>query len=214
VRIPGLSALLVLALVAVAVVAVALARRRPLRLVEGGAPPYFGKKPLTDAEREMFVRLQAAMPECVVLAQVALSSLVGIKERPDRRMWFNRISQKSVDFVLCLPNDFTVVTVIELDDLSHARPDRVRADTAKDVALRVAGHPIVRLKARPTPSVAEIRTRGSGLLPFGASPWALASSGAILAVGRAGCRRPPWPRPGAECTPVRKHILATPHLEA
>ena len=157
VRLPGSAYLLLLVLVAVALLALVLARRRPLRAVEGVAPPYYGKKPLTDPEREMFARLQAAMPECVVLAQVALSSLVGIKDRPDWRMWFNRISQKSVDFVLCLPNDFTVVAVIELDDLSHARPDRVRADTAKGVALRVSGHPILRLKASPMPSVIEIR---------------------------------------------------------
>ena len=154
----GTLQLIFLVVVIGALLAFALSRRRPLRAVAGVAPPYFGKKPLTDVEQVMFKRLQAAMPECVVLAQVALSSLVGIKERQDWRFWFNRISQKSVDFVLCLPKDFTVVAVVELDDLSHARPDRVRADTAKDVALRVAGHPILRLKAKPMPSIAELRT--------------------------------------------------------
>lgn len=154
--------LLLLVLLVGALLALVLSRRRPLKLVRDAAPPYFGKKPLTGDERKMFARLQAAMPECIVLAQVSLSSLVGIKERPDWRTWFNRISQKSVDFVLCLPNDFTVVAVIELDDLSHTRPDRVRADTAKDVALRLSGHPILRLKANPMPSAAEIRTLIAG----------------------------------------------------
>ncbi|MBU1235403.1 MAG: DUF2726 domain-containing protein [Gammaproteobacteria bacterium] len=125
-------------------------------------PPYFAKKPLTDPEREMFARLQEAMPECVVLAQVALSSLVGVKERDDWRRWFNRISQKSVDFVLCLPQDFTVVAVIELDDISHTRSDRQRADTAKDVALRVAGHPIIRFKVQAMPAVEELRAALAG----------------------------------------------------
>jgi very-short-patch-repair endonuclease len=110
----------------------------------------------------MYRRLRAAVPECVVLAQVALSSLVGIKERDDRRRWFNAISQKSVDFVLCLPNDFTVVAVIELDDMSHTRPDRQRADVTKDIALRVAGHPILRFKRHDMPTVEELRLAITG----------------------------------------------------
>jgi very-short-patch-repair endonuclease len=156
-------------LVGVAVVSMLLAKRKRLDVVDGSVAPYFGKVPLTGAEQEFFSRLQAAMPECVVLAQVALSSLVGVKEREDWKRWFNRISQKSVDFVLCLPHDFTVVAVIELDDLSHTRPDRQRADTVKDVALRVAGHPVLRFKRHEMPSVEQIRALIAGDRPVTAS---------------------------------------------
>lgn len=145
------------------VVAALKSKRRanpPLSPVRG--PQYYGKKPLTGPEQEMYRRLTQAMPECVVLAQVALSSLVGVRDGQDWRHWFNRISQKSVDFVLCLPHDFTVVAVIELDDLSHALPHRVRADTIKDVALRIAGHPILRFKRHVMPSAEEIRLQIAG----------------------------------------------------
>lgn len=125
-------------------------------------PPYTKKTPLTGPEQEMFRRLKEAMPECEVLAQVSLSSLVGVKERDDWRRWFNRISQKSVDFVLCLPQDFSVVAVIELDDMSHARVDRQRADTAKDVALRIAGHPILRFQRHDMPTAEKIRAAITG----------------------------------------------------
>lgn len=143
-------------------VAAAMKSKRRGGLALAPTPQYFGKKPLTGPEQEMFRRLTQAMPECIVLAQVALSSLIGIKDGNDRRIWFNRISQKSVDFVICLPHDFTVVAVIELDDMSHTRPHRVRADTTKDVALRIAGHPILRFKCHAMPTVEQIRLQIAG----------------------------------------------------
>jgi hypothetical protein len=149
--------LLALLAVAFVVVLAVLTKRQSLRELGTASPQYFAKTPLTGPEQELYKRLREAVPECVVLAQVALSSLVGVTERQDWQRWFNRISQKSVDFVLCLPNDFTVVAVIELDDLSHTRADRQRADTAKDVALRIAGHPVLRFKRHDMPSVEEIR---------------------------------------------------------
>lgn len=144
-------------LLTVAIAGAYFTQQRRLAPVDAGAPPYFGKAPLTPAERELYVRLREAMPECVVLAQVALSSLVGVREQGDWRQWFNRISQKSVDFVLCLPHDFTVVAVIELDDRTHGRADRQRADAAKDEALKLAGHPVLRFRASEVPSVDRIR---------------------------------------------------------
>lgn len=145
-------------LVSVAIAATYFTQRSRKEPAGAELPPYFGKAPLTPAERELYARLREAVPECVVLAQVALSSLVGVREQGNWRQWFNRISQKSVDFVLCLPHDFTVVAVIELDDRTHGRSDRQRADAAKDDALKVAGHPVLRFKCSDVPSVEKIRT--------------------------------------------------------
>jgi len=119
-------------------------------------PPFYGKKPLTEPEQTLYFRIREAVPECIVLAQVALPALVGINSGNNYRDAFNRIAAKYVDFVVCLP-DFTVVAAIELDDKSHARPDRVRADTAKNTALRLAGHPILRFKVHSMPTVEELR---------------------------------------------------------
>jgi hypothetical protein len=145
-----------------AALAALLGAKRGLRPVRNNVPPYFGKKPLAESERELYARLREAMPECVVLAQVALSSLVETKEKGRIKPWFNRIAQKSVDFVLCLPQDFTVVAVIELDDRTHQRADRRKADATKDEALKIAGHPILRFKVREMPSVEQIRAAIAG----------------------------------------------------
>lgn len=127
------------------------ARREP-----SGDFPFYGKKPLTEPEQILYFRIKEAMPECIVLAQVALPALVGVRSCNDYRSAFNRIASKYVDFVVCLP-DFTIVAVIELDDKSHTRPDRVRADTVKNTALRLAGHPILRFKTHNMPTVEELR---------------------------------------------------------
>lgn len=52
--------------------------------------------------------------------------------------------------------------MVELDDVSHTRSDRVRADTVKDVALRTAGHPLIRFKRHEMPSVEQIREAIAG----------------------------------------------------
>lgn len=155
-------------IILIIIAAVVLAAKRRPRVVELGTPVYFGKKPLTESEQKLYARLREAMPECVVLAQVALSSLIETREEGRVKPWFNRISQKSVDFVLCLPHDFTVVAVIELDDMSHTRPDRKRADNTKDTALRIAGHPILRFKTHQIPSVEQIRAAIAGNTSAGA----------------------------------------------
>lgn len=119
--------------------------------------PFYGKKPLTEPEQTLYFRIREAVPECIVLAQVALPALVGIKSGNNYRAAFNQIAAKYVDFVVCLP-DFTIIAAIELDDKSHTRPDRVRADTTKNTALRLAGHPILRFKVHSMPTVEELRT--------------------------------------------------------
>ncbi|MCX7175514.1 MAG: DUF2726 domain-containing protein [Proteobacteria bacterium] len=148
--------LLVLILVALfVVIAIAKLKRdkvealqRPLR--------FFGKVPLTRTEQLLFHRLAQALPDCVVLAQVQISQLVGIEKGPHWQGWFNKISRKSADFVVCL-KDFTVVCVIELDDRSHERDDRKRSDDDKDTALTGAGIKLLRWKAVDMPDVDTIR---------------------------------------------------------
>lgn len=118
---------------------------------------YQQRKVLTRTEVVFYQRLIAALPECLILAQVSLSSVVEVKEHlREAKAFLYQINQKSLDYVICLP-DFTVVAVIELDDWTHKRRDRVKADKTKDEVLAVAGVPIIRWHAEEMPSVEEIR---------------------------------------------------------
>lgn len=74
----------------------------------------FYQKPLITAfEQKMFVRLNEALPEHHILAQVAFSALI-TSDNFKIRQQFNR---KVTDFVV-LNRDMKVIAIIELDDRS------------------------------------------------------------------------------------------------
>jgi Protein of unknown function (DUF2726) len=60
---------------------------------------------------------------------------------------FNRISQRHVDFVICDEATSRPLTVIELNDSSHKRPDRSRRDLQLRQALREASIKLIEIPA-------------------------------------------------------------------
>ncbi len=124
----------------------------------GGIAPYVPKTPLSEPEQTLFIRLMEALPERVILAQVAMQTLVGIKKKnnPKWQTQFNEINQKHVDFVVCRP-DFSVEAIVELDDSTHQRTNRIKSDVVKDVAFSAINYPLIRFHVRHMPSVEEIR---------------------------------------------------------
>ena len=59
----------------------------------------------------------------------------------------NRIAAKHVDYVLSQRGSFVVAAAVELDDSSHNSADRYRRDEFLNQAFKVAGVPLVRIKA-------------------------------------------------------------------
>ena len=104
---------------------------------EKGEKDIRAKRPLTQREQSMFLRLSATFPEHVVLSQVAFSALITSRQ-PATRNGFNR---KMADFVLC-SKAFDVLAVIELDDASHK--NREREDADRDQWLTKAGYRVER----------------------------------------------------------------------
>ena len=120
------------------------------------AAGYYQKHVMTEPEQILYYRLVAAHPTAMVLAQVGLSRVLGVKSGKGQRSGFARISQKSLDFVICKP-DASIVAVIELDDASHRAKHRQYADRVKDAALMSAGINVIRWNVRALPSVDEIK---------------------------------------------------------
>lgn len=118
--------------------------------------PFYAKKPLTQPEQVLYHRLVAAMPECIVLAQVQLSRVLGVKKGFNFHVWNNRINRMSLDFLVCL-KDSTIVAAVELDDKTHERASRVGADTKKEKALSAAGVALVRWQVSALPDENAIR---------------------------------------------------------
>ncbi len=119
------------------IVIISLLKLKGLRDSGNEVWPFYAKKLLTRPEQVLYFRLIQALPEYLVFAQVSLSQILGVK-KGSKGAWRNRINQMSVDFVVC-NKDSSVVVVIELDDSTHARPDRFAADEKKDRALTSAG---------------------------------------------------------------------------
>ncbi|MBU2610436.1 MAG: DUF2726 domain-containing protein [Chloroflexi bacterium] len=119
--------------------------------------PFYARKPLSQPEQILYFRLIQALPEYIILAQVQLSRLLGVKKGNNYQAWSNRINRMSADFVVC-NKDSSIVAVIELDDAKHQTEDRRVADAKKDKALASAGVRIVRWQAKSIPDIAAIRS--------------------------------------------------------
>jgi hypothetical protein len=142
-------------IVLAAIVFVILLKRRSSS-AEDEAWPFYAKKPLTQPEQVLYHRLVTAMPECIVLAQVQLSQVLGVKKGFNFSQWNNRINRMSVDFLVCL-KDSTVVAAVELDDKTHEKEARIKADAKKKKALSAAGVPLVRWNVSALPDETAIR---------------------------------------------------------
>lgn len=121
-----------------------------------GVWPFDAKKPLTQPEQILYFRLIEALPDYIVLAQVQLSQLLGVKKGNNHQTWLNRINRMSADFVIC-NKDLSIVAVIELDDATHQREDRQTKDAKKDKALGAAGIRVVRWQGKAIPDLTTIQ---------------------------------------------------------
>lgn len=118
-------------------------------------PKFTPRKPLTVPEEVLYHRLTLTLPEFVVLAQVQLTALMKVTGK-GQQAWFNKISRKSVDYVICR-KDFSVIAALELDDKSHNSEDRRQADADKNTAFAAAGIKLIRLKGMSLPSDAALK---------------------------------------------------------
>ena len=69
---------------------------------KGTSPwPFYVKKPLSQPEQVLYHRLVKALPDHIVLAQVQVSRVLGVKKGFSFNEWNNRINRMSYDFVVC-----------------------------------------------------------------------------------------------------------------
>ncbi|TWI69147.1 uncharacterized protein DUF2726 [Pseudoduganella lurida] len=118
----------------------AVAAKRPATRKAGGT--IVAKQPLTANEQPMYFRLTQALPDHVVLSQVAFSALLTTRDQATR----NTFNRKVADFVICT-KAFEVVALVELDDASHA--GRKRQDDSRDALLTRAGYRVLRYARVP-----------------------------------------------------------------
>ena len=109
---------------------------------------YNAKTILTDREYEFYKRLKPLADEygLSVYSKVRLADLIEPKPKAENPYWmecFNKIKAKHIDFALA-DEDTAIVALIELDDTSHSRPDRVERDDFVDAVLENTGYTLLR----------------------------------------------------------------------
>ncbi|QNW90520.1 DUF2726 domain-containing protein [Acinetobacter seifertii] len=104
--------------------------------------PIKGKPIITMNEQPTFMKLKEALPEHIILAQVAFSAFMTAQGYATRNL-FNR---KVADFVV-LDKAFNIVAIIELDDSSHKGKEKL--DAERDALIHEAGFKVIRYKRTP-----------------------------------------------------------------
>ena len=135
---------------------VVIARFRPLFGRASSVWPFYVKRPMSQPEQVLYHRLTRALPDHIVLAQVQVSRVLGVKKGANFHEWNNRINRLSYDFVVC-SKDSTVVAAVELDDKTHESDDRASTDEKKNKASADAGLRLLRWHVRSLPSEEAIR---------------------------------------------------------
>jgi hypothetical protein len=103
---------------------------------------------MTPAEHHIFGQLQKIAGEKYhVFPQVHYSKIMYAEGQQNfHNPWFNKIDRKSADFVLFDKHDISPILVIEHDDKTHNRKDRIERDDFVDHALEKSGIPIVHVR--------------------------------------------------------------------
>lgn len=117
---------------------------------------FLREEPLTQPEQILYHRLVSALPEHIVLAQVQVSRVLGVRKGSKSNEWNNRINRLSYDLVV-YGKDSTVIAAVELDDKSHQSTARIGTDEKKNKASADAGLKLVRWNVRALPDIEEIR---------------------------------------------------------
>lgn len=108
----------------------------------GKRNPIKGKRIITMNEQPTFMKLREALPEHIILAQVAFSAFMTAQGYATRNL-FNR---KVADFVV-LDKSFNIVAIVELDDSSHKGKEDL--DAERDALVQEAGFKVIRYKRTP-----------------------------------------------------------------
>ena len=84
---------------------------------------------LSNAEISFYHVLQLAINgEGVICPKVSLAELFFVTDKTEFQHYFNMISRKRTDFLVCDPQTMKPLYAIELDDQSHQKVDRIQRD--------------------------------------------------------------------------------------
>mgnify|MGYP001221654385 CR=1 FL=1 len=128
------------------------------------ACPYQSRQVLfTPAERSFLGVLEQALDSRYrVMGKVRLCDVIEVQKglpKADWRSAHNKIDRKHLDFVVLHKHDLSVAAVIELDDKTHQRKDRVSRDDFLNNAFKTTNIPFLRFPAQKGYAIEEVKGR-------------------------------------------------------
>ncbi len=117
---------------------------------------------VTAAELNFYQVLRTVIREhYVICLQVPIQQLFFAKtgDRKQNAHYRGKISQKTVDFVLCDPRALRPLAAIELDDSSHQRSDRQQRDDFVENVFAAAKLPLIRVPVHSSYAPTDLRER-------------------------------------------------------
>jgi hypothetical protein len=100
-----------------------------------------------------------------ICAKVRLADIFYVVQPNKNFSFFNRISQRHVDFLLCQPETMKPILALELDDASHNRSDRQERDKFIDRAFKTARLPLIHIPTQRSYSTRALAERLSRYIP-------------------------------------------------
>jgi len=106
---------------------------------------------LSPSEMSIFHILLTIVGEKVTICpKVRLADIFFVAQPNKNLSFFNQISAKHIDYLLCKADSLTPILGIELDDSSHSRPERQERDGFIDQVFQDADLPLLRFPAKRT----------------------------------------------------------------
>ena len=111
--------------------------------------PYIARESvLSAAEISFFHVLHSILAsKYQICLKMRLADILEIVKTENYMSYFNKLSQRHIDFLICHPETMKPVLAVELDDSSHSRKNRQERDEFVNQAFKAAGLPLLRIPA-------------------------------------------------------------------
>lgn len=111
-------------------------------------------RPLTQDELRALKLLRKALPECLLMPQIALARFLNVQQNRSYNQWFGSVGRRSVDFLICSEHG-DVLGAIQLQSSKARTPSEGAVRKLK--ALEMAQIPVWQLAKDDLPDVQALR---------------------------------------------------------
>jgi Protein of unknown function (DUF2726) len=114
-------------------------------------------RPLTQRELGMMLYLRRALPECLLLPQIALARFLNVSQSKSYNQWFGSVGRRCVDFLVCSEQG-DVLGVIHLTDTKTRNSTSQSEGLQRKLkSLEMAQIPVWHVQLDPLPDVQLLR---------------------------------------------------------